>query len=556
MMSGGKYSLIRKKYILLSIALSIILIVSRLFTAYALGNATVYADSIRANAGQTVRIPIMIKNNSGLAGTKFIFKYDYSVLTPISVEAGDAFTSGIQDNIDGDAQPGQFNVYWASPTGDNNSSNGILFYINFNVSSSAYGDTKLEISYNQADTFNEDFDDVPIDCKNVSIQICNDKIDGLSKITSTASLKSDKYVDLKLHITNADKLNNSILKIEYDENTFSYNSIAGNANLVSDNVGIMKINVFASSSDENSDFVTVRFTLSNSCKSGEYPFNISSDNQDLLCEGCKIELVTLPDSDSAEIYIPKGIVAENGKRISIPVLINYNQGIMGYRLSFSYDASRLKIVSVANGEKFKANITDSIGNKAGAFDVVWCATSNNTNNGVLLYLNFEVISIDNAKIDTQIGIGYSRCDTINENYDEIELNCNYGEISICPGHTYISSIIKPECEAQGYTAYICKYCNISYYDSYTQPLGHYYVYQKQAGSSLPQSKAINYKCKYCEKTYNTSGDELLDLWSCDTKYINSEPDRSDLYSQLFDVNYDKVINAKDYAMIYHSHKLQ
>ena len=261
----------RKKYILLPIALSIILIVSGLFTVYASGNATVYADSISANAGQTVRIPIMIKNNSGLAGTKLIFKYDYSALTPISVEAGDAFTSGIQDNIDGDAQPGQFNVYWASPTGDNNSSNGILFYINFNVSSSAHGDTKLEISYNQADTFNEDFDDVSLDCENVSIQIRNDTFDSLSKITSTASLKSNKYVDLKLHITNADKLNTSILKIEYDENTFSYNSIIGNANLVSDNAGIIKINAFASSSDENSDFVTVRFTLSNSFKSGEYP---------------------------------------------------------------------------------------------------------------------------------------------------------------------------------------------------------------------------------------------------------------------------------------------
>ena len=68
----------RKKYILLPIALSIILIVSGLFTAYASGNAAVYADSISANAGQTVRIPIMIKNNSGLAGTKLIFKYDFN----------------------------------------------------------------------------------------------------------------------------------------------------------------------------------------------------------------------------------------------------------------------------------------------------------------------------------------------------------------------------------------------------------------------------------------------------------------------------------------------
>lgn len=326
--------------------------------------------------------------------------------------------------------------------------------------------------------------------------------------------------------------------------------------MVSDNAGILKVNVFASSSDEDSDFVTVSFRLNDSFKSGEYAFNISSDNQDLLCEGCEIQLSTSIDSDTAEIYIPKGIVAEKKKQISIPVLINNNHGIMGYRLKFSYDASKLNIVSVANGEKFGATIVNSIGSKAGEFDVVWCAASNNTNNGVLLYLNFEVISTDNVKVDTQIGIGYSRYDTINEDYDEIELNCNNGEFSICPCHTYISSIIEPECEAQGYTSYICKYCNISYYDSYTQPIGHYYIYQKQAGSSLPQSKALNYKCKYCEETYSTSGDELLELWSDNTKYINSKPDRSDLYSQLLDVNYDNVINAKDYAMIYHSHKLQ
>lgn len=556
MMSKGEkyYIMKRKKYILIPIALSVILLVTGLFSAYASSNATVYANSISINAGQTIKVPILIKNNTGLAGAKLVFTYDANVLTPKSVEAGDVFSNGLQDNIDGDAVPGEFNVYWASSTGDNNSSNGVLFYINFNVSASAYDNTQLQISYNQADTFNENFNDVSLNCEDVNVQIHNDTFDSLPKITSYASVKSGKYVDVNLHITNAAMLNDCVLKTEYDENTFSYDSISGNANLISDSAGVLQINAFANSKDENSDFVTIRFALNKNFKSGKYPFSVSSDNQNIICKGCEIELSTLIDSDIAEIYIPKGIVAEKGKQISIPVLINNNHGIMGYRLSFCYDASKLEILSVTNGEKFNGTVSDSIGNNSGIFDVVWNATSNNTNNGTLLYLNFNVISNDSDKTYTQIGIGYSSSDTFNEAYEEVELNCSYGDISICPGHTYISNVIKPECEAKGYTAYICKYCSTTYYTSYTQALGHYYVYQKQVGFPLPKSKTLNYKCKYCEKSYSTNGDELLNLWSGNTQYVNSKPQRSDLNSQLFDINQDNVINAKDYAMIYHSHK--
>lgn len=544
----------RKKYLLLPIALSIVLLVTGLFTAYASSGATVYTSSISLNAGQTIKIPILIKNNTGLAGAKLTFTYDADVMTPISVENGDVFSSGIQDNIEGDAVPGQFNVYWASATGDNNSLNGILFYINFNVSDSAYGGTKLEISYNQADTFDENFNDVSLNCENVNLKIKNDEIDSRAKIILSASIKNGKYVDVNLHITNADKLNSSVFKIGYDESTFSYNSISGNADLISNAAGVVKINAYANSADENSDFVTIRFALSNTFKSGKYPFSVSADSQNILCEGCEIELSTLVDSDTAEIYIPKGIIAEKGKQISIPVLINYNQGIMGYRLSFNYNASILKIKSAESGENFVGTVSDSIGNKSGTFDVVWSATSNNKANGTLLYLTFDVISDNSDKINTQIGISYTQSDTFNEDYDDIGLNCTYGEISICPGHTYTSSVIKPECESKGYTAYVCNYCGTTYYDSYTQSLGHYYVYQNQSGATLPKSSVLNYKCKYCDKTYSTSASELLNLWQSNTQYINSKPGRDDINSQLFDISYDNAINAKDYAMINYSYK--
>ena len=126
-MFGGR-NLNFKKLIAIVVCLAILLssvIVTNIFV-YAEITATVYSEEISATAGQTVKVPVMIKDNTGIMGWKLTFDYDTDVLTPLSVEYGEVISGGLQDNIEGDMVPGSINVYWAGS--DNEYYNG-KYYI-------------------------------------------------------------------------------------------------------------------------------------------------------------------------------------------------------------------------------------------------------------------------------------------------------------------------------------------------------------------------------------------------------------------------------------------
>lgn len=545
-----------KSSIFLSLTLSLALILTNVFTAFAITNPIVYADDISVKAGNTIKIPVRISNNTGLAGVKLSFNYDDTKLIPMSVEAGNVFTGGLQDNIEGDAQAGSFNVYWASSTGENVTSNGILFYINFKVDDSAYGTTSINILYGKDDTFDEDFNDVILNCKNIDVQISNDSVANKIKVTTKAERDSVSIVDLKFRISNVSRESEITYIINYDNSTFFYSNLFGKANIVSNNAGVLTINTQTNVDDNNTDYITVRFAIKGGSLSGTYPFDVTTDDENIICESCNITISNLGSAETAKVFIPTGLIAEKGKSISVPVMINNNQGIMGYRLRFTYNTDDLQIVSVTNDEDFGGNLYDSIGNKDGVFDVVWNSTENKTLNGTILYLNFNVVSkTTNKAITSPIAISYVSDDTFDENYNDVILNCIEGSLRICPSHTYISAVVEPSCETNGYKYYRCQYCTITYREDFTQSLGHYYIYQKDPSSAIIKSFNMTYKCNDCNDVYNTNGDNVLHIWNNNTNtYINSIPSRNDLYSQLLDVNHDEFINAKDFAMIIHAQK--
>ena len=135
-----------------SIFMLLVLVVNTVFClptfVYAVDRPTIYANSIETNAGETVSIPIQIKNNTGLAGFSLEFSYNSSLLTPLSITYGDIIQSGLDDNLEGDAVPGKFKVIWYAS--ENLDANGVLMYLNFKVADSAYNsNTTIGISYSQ-----------------------------------------------------------------------------------------------------------------------------------------------------------------------------------------------------------------------------------------------------------------------------------------------------------------------------------------------------------------------------------------------------------------------
>lgn len=466
-------------------AISLILSVVMLFSitagidlsALAQVNPTVFSeiDMDKVNAGETIRVPVSIKNNTGILGWKLTFDYDADVLTPISVDYGDVISGGIQDNIEGDMVPGSINVYWAGS--DNEDYNGVMFYINFAVNSSAVGNTKIDVSYSPEDTFDDDFNDVYLDCQPINLNITNNNYSQYAKINATADdVIAGDDVQLKLNISEINKVSNVNLTVDYNTDNFEFKTVTANGVSVKDTNSNGKITLDISdisSTIDNTDFVVLTFKAKDKAMSGSYDFSVSSEDEGIICKGCSVNIKPSATSEIAEVYADD-VSANYNDEITIPIMIDNNHGIMGYRLDFKYDSALLQPISAISGSDFVNNgqFNDSIGIKDGEFKVLWNNVDEKYSNGILLSLTFKVLT--EAKTDIVISMTYSQPDTFNEKYEDIIFNCSDINVSLNNHqHSYTAVVTEPTCTEKGYTTYTCS-CGDSYIADETSELGHSY----------------------------------------------------------------------------------
>lgn len=435
--------------------------------------ATVYSESISATAGQTVKVPVMIKDNAGIMGWKLTFDYDTDVLTPISVEYGEVISGGLQDNIEGDIVPGSINVYWAGS--DNEYYNGIMFYINFAVNESAVGNTQIDISFSQADTFDTDFNDVYLNCEPISLNISNSSYSQYAKINACANdVVAGDDLQLKLNIAEINNVTTADIVIGYNAENFEFKEVSANGVTVqsSNSNGNLSLNISEiSETVNNTDFVTVIFKCNDKAMSGKYDFTLSSDDEGIICKGCSINVSPSATSEIAEIYA-EDFTAKQNDEITIPVYIENNHGIMGYRLDFEYDAEILQPISVTCGSDFitGSQFNDSIGLKEGEFKVLWNNISELYADGVLLNLKFKVLTSE--KVDATIKMTYSQPDTFNEQYEDVVFDCKNINLTLnAHEHSYTAVVTPPTCTEEGYTTYTCT-CGDSFVGDYVPATGH------------------------------------------------------------------------------------
>lgn len=134
--------------------------------------ATVYGENTVGKAGETVKIPVYIKDNNGNMSWELMLDYDTNVLTPISVEKGNIIDSGcFDDNIANNMESESIKVHWSGD--DNKVYNGIMFYISFAVEKNYIGNTQIDISYVQNDTYDAEYNDVYFNCEPIILNIEN-----------------------------------------------------------------------------------------------------------------------------------------------------------------------------------------------------------------------------------------------------------------------------------------------------------------------------------------------------------------------------------------------
>ena len=121
---------------------------------------SIQVSNVTAKAGDTVQVPVIIKNNPGIAGATLTLNYN-SGLTLTSADSGEAFSSLTC------SKPGKFtspcNFTWDSESGETKE-NGTILYLTFTVPSTASAGDVFEIScsYRNGDIFNDNMDDVTL----------------------------------------------------------------------------------------------------------------------------------------------------------------------------------------------------------------------------------------------------------------------------------------------------------------------------------------------------------------------------------------------------------
>lgn len=136
---------------------------------FAVLGTEIYSDTVYTVQGKTVTVPIKIKNNAGIMGFRLTFTYPDELKSP-EVLRGALLREGLLNDSIVETTKGSFDVVWSNT--QNVTGDGTILLLNFNVASDAQnGNYRIDVSYNQADTFNEDMQDVFFDCQSLEMII-------------------------------------------------------------------------------------------------------------------------------------------------------------------------------------------------------------------------------------------------------------------------------------------------------------------------------------------------------------------------------------------------
>ncbi len=127
----------------------------------------IVAGEVTARAGQEIRIPVSISNNSGITGLQLGFDYDPNLLTLTSVEKGEAL-AGLEFTEPGDFSDNSLVFLWDGLEAD--STNGDILYLNFTVSNTALGGKYVPVVY-VIMTADQDAQEVPVYVTNGTVNV-------------------------------------------------------------------------------------------------------------------------------------------------------------------------------------------------------------------------------------------------------------------------------------------------------------------------------------------------------------------------------------------------
>lgn len=363
-------------------------------------------------------LPITISGNSGIMGLGLKVVYDSDVLIPLSAECS---ISGMYNDSIETSPSGSFDIFWCST--ENSAHNGNLFMIEFAViSGKANKTTTVTLDYYQDDTFDENYRDVELDCQNKTVDLSqlnlngsyNDRCDAVGhdyqSVTVNATCTSGGYTEYTCKHCGFSYKEDGEPAIKHNYSTKTVEVSCGSDGYV--------LHTCTLCGDEyKTDIVTTKghnYVLVDEDSDGKY----------YRCSLCGNEKSDSFVSDQLNINIKSFTASNGGRTLTFPISISNNDGFMGLGIKISYDSTLLKPVSVTYNDTLKNGMfDDSISQTSdGSFDIFWSGTQNNTVEGEIMEVTFEVISDIAATVE--IGVDYYADSIFDESWNDIDTVCN------------------------------------------------------------------------------------------------------------------------------------
>ena len=427
----------KKNKSILSLLLVILLSIS-MIPAHATG-VVISADNCEAIPGSTLSVPIYISNNSGIMGFKIVVNYNPDNLTPTSITYGNILSGSMQDNIDGNMVNGSINVFWAGT--ENMTDEGILFYVNFIVSKNASGNDRISLDYGQADTFNENYNDVSLACVAGNINYLGAiTVPRFQVKSSSNSISIDDTLSIDIVLKNIVEAKKYSIFLDESLGQYTYIGVDDKDRecTVIENAENSSVTITLSASEIDTIGTVIAtiilkpvITVETSYITIAPTISCQMDDNSVLegeVEACFIGTNSPTDVENYVGFQGNDLSALSGDSVDVPISFLGNTGMMGYRLHFEFDNTKLQINSITSTSLFPGFFNHSIGVNDDSFDVMWNGSENVTSNGIAFVLHFTAIG-DKTE-STTIELSYVEEDTFDEEYFDVALNCENIPVSI------------------------------------------------------------------------------------------------------------------------------
>lgn len=378
--------------------------------------------------GSTVKIEVSIEENPGIVSMQLNLEYDTSKLELLNVE-DTGLLSGAIFSKNYNAVP--FVLNWNdSSAAENNTANGVIARLTFQIKDDCpLGSIPVEVHYKKGDILGKDLNKVRFAAVNDSVEVVDCL---LGDVDGNGGILAKDVASLRRYLAHWSDVN--IVEAAADINK--------DGSITAADVAILRRYL------AHWDGVTLSAT----------PTQKATRH------------TPLRSSDSPTIAISDA-EGKTGETVTVKVELQNNPGIVSAYLDLSYDNTKLKLVSVTdtkllNGALFTNDYSII------PFALNWddsIASANNTANGVIAELEFEIL--EGCKdAPATVSISYVDGNILDYDLNNVDFAIKTGTVSVHT-HQYTTDTTAPTCTEKGYTTYTCA-CGDTYVDDYVDALGH------------------------------------------------------------------------------------